>query len=121
MASPAEALAPVTMVGAYSAASASGPPKDMTATPVNPHRPTGRAAPVARGRSALVPVMRVRNAVTGASYDQPPPADGEVDVLGAVPPPELVIEVPAGATSHHLAPKLSVPWPLVCPALESPA
>jgi hypothetical protein len=108
------------MVGAYSAASASGPPKDMTATPVNAHRPTGRAAPVARGRSALVPVMRVRNAVTSASYDQPPPAD-EAGALGAVPAPVVVIDVPAGATSHHLAPKLSVPWPLVCPAPESPA
>ena len=120
MASPAEALASVTMVGAYSAASASGPPKDMTATAVNAHRPTGRA-PVARGRSALVPVMRVRNAVTCASYDQPPPADAEVDGLGAVPPPVVVIDDPAGAISHHLAPKLSVPWPLVCPAPESPA
>src|SRR5215468_12355909 len=120
MASPAEALASATMVGAYSAASASGPPKDMTATPVKPHRPTGRAAPVECGRSALVPVMRVRNAVTGASYDQPPPAD-EAGALGVVPPPALVIDVPAGATSHHLAPKLSVPWPLVCPELESPA
>src|SRR5215472_7552222 len=98
MASPAEALASLTMVGAYSAASASGPPKDMTATAVNAHRPTGRAAPVARGRSALVPVMRVRKAVTCASYDQPPPAE-EAGALGVVPPPaEVVIDVPAGAT-----------------------
>jgi len=32
-----------------------------------------------------------------------------------------VIFVPEGATSHHFAPKLSLPWPLVCPAAESPA
>jgi len=32
-----------------------------------------------------------------------------------------VIFAPEGATSHHFAPKLSLPWPLVCPAAESPA
>src|SRR5262249_58317472 len=100
----AEALASATMVGAYSAASGSGPAKDMTATPVNAHRPTGRAAPVARGRSALVPVMRVRNAVTGVSYDQPPPAD-EAGALGVVPPPGGAIDGPAGRTRPRLAPK----------------
>ena len=33
---------------------------------------------------------------------------------------EAVISAPEGATSHHFAPKLSLPWPLVCPAAESP-
>ncbi len=64
MASPAEAAAPDTMPGAYSAASASGPPNDVTATPVNPHPLTGRA-PEVRGRSALAPLIRVRKVVTG--------------------------------------------------------
>ena len=32
-----------------------------------------------------------------------------------------VICDPDGATSHHLAPKLSLPWPLVWPEPESPA
>ena len=55
MASPAEAVAPDTMPGAYSAASASGPPNEVTATPVNPHPLTGRAPEVPGGRSALAP------------------------------------------------------------------
>ena len=37
------------------------------------------------------------------------------------PVPAAVISVPDGATSHHLAPKPSTPWPRVCPAPESPA
>jgi len=32
-----------------------------------------------------------------------------------------VILDPVEATSHHGAPKLSLPWPLACPAAESPA
>jgi len=32
----------------------------------------------------------------------------------------LVTLLPAGATSHHFAPKLSLPWPLAVPGPESP-
>ena len=34
--------------------------------------------------------------------------------------PAAVIFAPEEATSHHCAPKLSLAWPLVCPAAESP-
>ncbi len=42
-----------------------------------------------------------------------PPEEAEL-----VEPP-AVIAVPEGATSHHFAPKLSLPWPFVLPALLS--
>src|SRR5438876_6861303 len=74
------------MLGAYSAASASGPPIAVTATPVKPHRLIGRAPVTLCGRPApsggaddaprgcppddtapegLLPVTRARNVVTG--------------------------------------------------------
>jgi hypothetical protein len=34
---------------------------------------------------------------------------------------DAVTSLPLGETSHHLAPKLSLPWPLAIPAAESPA
>ncbi len=46
----------------------------------------------------------------GAPADEPP-----VEAVVAA----AVIAVPDGATSHHFAPKLSLPWPLVLPALVS--
>src|SRR3984885_10714601 len=66
IASPAEAAAdPATMPGAYSAARASGPPNDVTATPAKAQALTGRAADVRGGRPAVVPVVRVGKVVTG--------------------------------------------------------
>jgi hypothetical protein len=75
IASPAEAPAdPATMPGAYSAARASGPPNDVTATPAKAQALTGRV-PAGRGgrpalvpvvRPALVPVVRVGKVVIGA-------------------------------------------------------
>ena len=66
IASPAEALAaPATRPGAYSAARASGPPNDVTATPVKAHALAGRAPDVRGGRPAMVPVARVGKMVTG--------------------------------------------------------
>jgi hypothetical protein len=65
--------------------------------------------------------------------DQPPPA---LDEAGAGadgadeepdPPPAVneltaaVTSLPLGATSHHFAPKLSLPCPLAIPGPESPA
>jgi hypothetical protein len=43
MASPAESPVSATMAGALSAASASGPPNEATATPMNAHGPIGRS------------------------------------------------------------------------------
>jgi hypothetical protein len=34
---------------------------------------------------------------------------------------DAVTSLPLGETSHHFAPKLSLPWPLAIPAAESPA
>ena len=78
--------------------------------------------------------MRVRNVVTGGVSPSchrrcEPPALEPPDEAGAVEEelPALaaasatVIFAPAGATSHHFAPKLSLPWPLVWPGPESPA
>ena len=53
------------MPGAYSAARASGPPNDVTATPAKAQALTGRAADVRGGRPAVVPVVRVGKVVTG--------------------------------------------------------
>jgi len=66
---------------------------------------------------------------TREGQPQLPPALEPLDEAGAVgeelPAPAAasatVILVPAGATSHHFAPKLSLPWPLVWPGPESPA
>src|SRR5580704_13882263 len=71
IASPADAPAdPATMPGAYSAARASGPPNDVTATPAKAQALTGRAADVRGGRPAVVPavvpVVRVGRVVIGA-------------------------------------------------------
>jgi hypothetical protein len=33
---------------------------------------------------------------------------------------EAVTSLPLGETSHHFAPKLSLPWPVAVPAPESP-
>src|ERR1700722_18273586 len=127
IASPADAPAdPATMPGAYSAARASGPPNDVTATPAKAQALTGRAAGV-RGRGDCHRCGR----------PQPPPAFELPDVAdaagagafagaaagaaaAAAVSEDAVISAPEEATSHHLAPKLSLPWPLVCPAAESP-
>src|ERR1700739_752351 len=69
-----------------------------------------------------------------AGQDQPPPALDECDgagaegvEAGAAPDPPAVNELtaavtslPFGATSHHLAPKLSLPCPLAVPGPVSP-
>jgi hypothetical protein len=53
------------MPGAYSAARASGPPKDVTATPAKAHVLAGRAPDVRGSWPAVVPVVRVGKVVTG--------------------------------------------------------
>ena len=57
---------------------------------------------------------------------QPPLLDELPDEALEEPPAEAaaeeplaVIAAPEGATSHHLAPKLSLPWPLILPGPES--
>ena len=52
---------------------------------------------------------------------------GAAGAAGAPAEPPAVKEVtaavtslPVGATSHHLAPKPSLPWPLAVPGPESP-
>jgi hypothetical protein len=66
--------------------------------------------------------------------DHPPPAadelDGELAGLGDEPPPleepavklltVAVTSAPAGDTSHHFAPKPSLPCPVAAPGPESP-
>jgi hypothetical protein len=39
---------------------------------------------------------------------------------GVIPDTAAVTLAPDGATSHHFAPKLSLPCPLACPGPESP-
>ena len=74
MASPAPATAPPTPAR-YSAARASGPPKDVTARPVKAHPLAGRPRGAGRaGQRQSPPAMRVRNVVTGRGQPQLPPA-----------------------------------------------
>ena len=73
--------------------------------------------------------MRVGNVVTGgvspsrhrrwSRWTEAGAVEEELPALAAAS--ATVIFVPAGATSHHFAPKLSLPWPLLWPAPESPA
>src|SRR5262245_64708258 len=102
MASPAEALASATIVGAYSAASASGPSVAVTATPSSGQKPIGRRSPCSTrgGRSAndcSVSPERDRNAVTyllSSHQLQAPPAPGPEELA----PAPLWIALPLAST-----------------------
>jgi hypothetical protein len=52
----------------------------------------------------------------GELGDEPPLDEPGVKLLT-----EAVTPAPDGDTSHHFAPKPSLPCPLACPAPESPA
>jgi len=52
--------------------------------------------------------------------DPEPDPDPEPELPAVNELTALVTLLPAGATSHHFAPKLSLPWPLAVPGPESP-
>jgi hypothetical protein len=50
--------------------------------------------------------------------EEPPPPEPELPGVNDVIVP--VTSVPAGDTSHHFAPNMSLPCPVTCPEPESP-
>jgi len=87
---------------------------DQTQTPATAHVELpplpADAVPIVALRQTLAQLAEAGADDAGAAAD--PLAMNELTVA--------VTSLPAGVTSHHFAPKLSLPWPLVCPAAESP-
>jgi hypothetical protein len=78
-------------------------------------------SPIAGRRSPgqLQPPPALDELPFGAGVDAPEPLEPAAAALNEVTVP--VTSLPLGATSHHLAPKLSLPCPVAVPGPESPA